>query len=230
MQFYSHQPIEKLEENLWIVEGPVPGPGPLHRRMTVIRLKDKNLVIHSAIALDDNGLTELTGFGEPRYLFVPNHFHRIDADKYKQTFHQMKVICPQASRRKVAKKVDVDGDAGLLPNDESVQAHMLRGTKDREYVLTINSIDGVTLLFNDALFNMPAKKGIMRLLQKIMGYGGLRVSVIGKMVLVQNKKEFANRLRELAETPRLKRVIVSHGNVVATGAAAKLKQAAALLE
>ena len=47
-----HQPIEKLEGNLWRVAGTMPD-GKTQRAMVVARMKDGGLVIHNAIALSD---------------------------------------------------------------------------------------------------------------------------------------------------------------------------------
>ena len=48
----KHDPLRKLESNLWEVEGELPGM-PLRRRMVLVRLSDGRLVIHSPIACDD---------------------------------------------------------------------------------------------------------------------------------------------------------------------------------
>ena len=48
-----HGPIEKLENNLWTVTGSLTGMS-LKRVMTVARLDDGDLVMHSAIALDES--------------------------------------------------------------------------------------------------------------------------------------------------------------------------------
>ena len=57
-----HGKIEKLEENLWRVDGTLPGGGP-PRVMTIARLRDGRLVIHGAIALDDASMKELEALG-----------------------------------------------------------------------------------------------------------------------------------------------------------------------
>ena len=58
-----HDPIEKLAENLWEVEGDLPGMG-LRRRMTVVRLGDGRLVVHNAIALEESSQKQLEAWGE----------------------------------------------------------------------------------------------------------------------------------------------------------------------
>ena len=53
----DHRPIQRLEENLWCVTGSLPGMA-LKRVMTLVRLDDGRIVIHSAVALDSEQFQE----------------------------------------------------------------------------------------------------------------------------------------------------------------------------
>src|SRR5687767_7163258 len=103
-----HGPIEKLEDNLWRVEGSLPGGMPLKRVMTVARLRDGQLVIHNAIALGPAEMAELERFGKPAYLIVPNAYHRLDAKIWKDRYPQIAAGCPAGARAKVSEVVPVD--------------------------------------------------------------------------------------------------------------------------
>src|SRR5690606_38404699 len=78
----EHGPLERLEDNLWRVEGALPNMA-LRRVMTVVRMADGRLVIHSAIALPDELMAQIEAWGRPSYLLVPNAYHRLDAPAYK---------------------------------------------------------------------------------------------------------------------------------------------------
>ena len=80
-----HRPLEKLESNLWRVEGDLPG-GDGTRVMTIVKLASGGLVIHNAIALEEDQMKEIEAFGDPEILIVPNGFHRLDAKVYKQRY------------------------------------------------------------------------------------------------------------------------------------------------
>ena len=54
----EHGPIVKLAENLWWVSGSVPNMT-LRRTMAVVRLRDGDLLLHSAIAMDEAAMREL---------------------------------------------------------------------------------------------------------------------------------------------------------------------------
>jgi hypothetical protein len=61
-------------------------PGPLPRRMTPSWLADGGLVIFSAIALKETAMQQVEALGQPRYLIVPNAFHRQDAAVWKSRY------------------------------------------------------------------------------------------------------------------------------------------------
>src|SRR5205823_2464698 len=126
-----HRAIEKLEPNLWRVEGDLPG-GNGTRVMTVVKLDDGGLLVHNAIALEEDQMKEIEAFGKPKILVVPNGFHRLDAKVFKERYPTMSVLCPAAAKKKVAKVVPVDGtyDDGL--KDANVRLFHLDGAKQHE--------------------------------------------------------------------------------------------------
>src|ERR1044072_7121376 len=95
-----HEPVTKHSENLWSVSGNMPRGN--QRRMTVARRSDGKLVIHNPIALDDAEMKELEAFGKPAFLVVPNGFHRMDSQIYKQRYPDIAVLCPQRAQKKIA--------------------------------------------------------------------------------------------------------------------------------
>ena len=81
-----HGRITRIEDNILTVTGKLhmPPMGQVERRMTVVRLHDDRLIIYSAIALDEDEMSELETFGTPAYLIVPNDIHRMDAKIWKK--------------------------------------------------------------------------------------------------------------------------------------------------
>src|SRR5882757_9525585 len=71
-----HGPIQSLAENLWRIEGELPHFS-LRRVMTVVRLGDGRLVIHSAIALEEPAMQRLEAWGTPAFLLFPHARHRL---------------------------------------------------------------------------------------------------------------------------------------------------------
>ena len=106
-----HRPLEKLEPNLWRVEGDLPG-GNGTRVMTIDKLATGGLVVHNAVALEAEQMAEIDAFGKVEVLLVPNGFHRLDARVFKDRYPDARVLCPGSARKKVAQIVTVDGKIG----------------------------------------------------------------------------------------------------------------------
>jgi hypothetical protein len=220
-----HGKIEKLEENLWRVEGALPGGGP-PRVMTIAKLADGRLVIHSAVALGDSEMKELEAFGKPAFLVVPNGSHRLDAPAYKRRYPEMKVVTAPASKQKVEQVVPVDDTAGRF-GDDSVRYEPIEGTI--EGALVVRSRSGATLVLNDTVMNMArgSVKGFGGFVTGVLGFFGPvpKVVPLAKLFVYKDKKAAGAHLQRLAETPGLTRVIVSHGHMITSEPAAAIKRA-----
>jgi hypothetical protein len=223
-----HGPIEKLAENLWRVEGSLPGMS-LRRVMTIAERTDGRLVVHSAIALEETAMKELEALGEPSFLVVPNAFHRLDAPAFKKRYPNIVVLAPKGSRTKIATKVAVDGTLEDFPPDGAVRLETLQGVNAIEAVMFVRSSDGETIVLTDVVFNMSKKPSdpLGWFFTTIMGSApGPRMSRLFKGVAVKDKSALREDLVRLSGTPDLVRVIVAHGEMAKGQDAAKAIKAA----
>jgi len=223
--------LERLAENLFRLEAPVPGM-PLDRVMVIARMSDGGLVIHNAIAGSEELYREIEALGSPRFLVVPNGWHRLDAAAYRARFPAVKVVAPAGGRKRVAQVVPVDLTYEELPKDDDVQIETLDGLKAAEGVMRVRSSDGVTLVFTDAVWNLakriPGFYGFV--FHDVVGSKpGPRVTRVGRWFMVKDKQAYRAHLERLAGTPELKRVIVAHGAMVSEDAAAMLRAVAGTL-
>lgn len=225
-----HDPLETLEDGLWRVEGSLPGM-PLRRVMTVARRADGGLVVHNAMALDEAGMAALEALGPVAFLVVPGRFHRLDAPRFHHRYPQAKVVAPAGARASVEALLKVDLTYDEVPPDPQVTLRTLHGIGEREGVMQVRTPGGVTLVFNDALFNMPHVPGLKGALLRYVtkSSGGLRVSRLFSMLAVRDKAAFRADLETLAALPDLRRIIVSHHEVLANAPASALAAAAAAL-
>jgi hypothetical protein len=219
----KHQPIEKLGDNLWSVAGSMPDPK-VQRRMVVAKLESGGLVIHNAIALDEPSMQELEGFGEPAYLLVPNGFHRQDAFIYKQRYPKLRVLCPKRVSGKVKQVVEPDGSYDDLPADPRVNVFHLRGAKEREGGMLVESSNGSSVVFCDAVMNIPPRGGPIGYLLAPTGRPG--VPRVLRWMTVSDTPAFRGHLEELASSSNLLRVLVGHGKTIADDASALLRSVA----
>jgi hypothetical protein len=208
-------PLEKLEDNLWEVEGTVPGM-PLNRRMTLVRLQEGSIVVHNAICLKEEEQLEIERWGKVAYIIVPSGFHRMDAPRYAARYPEAKVLCPDPARKGASKVVRVDGNLSEIPGDPGLSVETLDGESIQEAVLIARSAGGRTsLVFNDSLMNLPRYPGFKGWVYRAMGSTGApKVTPLMKVYGVKDKAALRAHLARLAGLPGLVRAIPGHGAVV----------------
>lgn len=224
----DHGPLQALGDNVWRVEGAVPHMQ-LKRQMIVVRLADgQRLLVHNPIALVESNMAELERHGEPAFIVVPNGWHRLDSASFKRRYPRAQVFCPRGARRKVEQVVPVDGTYEQFAADAAATLRHVEGIGELEGVLQARSSDGITLVFNDLLFNVPHQAGLFGLVFRLLGStGGPRVTRIMRLLAVKNRPALRRDLEELAATPELRRLVPGHGDVIEGDAAAILRGVAA---
>lgn len=209
-----HGPLVAQSENVWTVDGTLKSL-PMPRRMTVVR-DSGGLIVHSPIAVDEATLAQMLALGDVRAIVVPSTHHRMDAPAYKARFPSAQVVTPRGARTDVAKVVPVDVTYDAWPQTERVRVVHLDGVNEAEGYMDVRDSDGSVLVLNDAVFNMPHMRGVFPYVYgKLMGnFGGPRVTTIYRRFVVRDKRAFADTLERLSRTPKLKAVVVSHGDVL----------------
>lgn len=219
-----HGPLVQLAPRLWQATGELKNP-PLPRAMTVWRMDDGGLLVHSVVNLDEAAMAALEALGTPRVMVVPNGFHRMDAAAWKARYPDLRVVCPAAVRAKVEEKVKVDGDDTDLPG---VVTHTLPGCKEDEHAYELDSGDGKALLFCDALFNVDHRPGFGGFVLKLVGSTGFfGMTRVGRLALLKDAAPWKAWLAAQAERDDVTLVTVAHGNAVVGKAQVKEKLAAA---
>jgi hypothetical protein len=221
-----HKPIEKLADNLWRVSGSMPGDSKIQRQMALAKLSDGRVIVHNAIAMGQAEMAELEAWGTPSVIFVPNGFHRQDALIWKQRYPKAQVVTPAGSKKRVAKVVAVDAVSETAPSDASVKLVPLDGMP-AESVLQVKSGGETTLVFCDAVLNMP-KLGFP--MGVFLGpTGTISAPRAMRWMMMKDKKAFASQLEKLAETPGLKRLLFGHGKPITEDAPGALRKVVAQL-
>src|SRR5262249_24410658 len=115
-----YEPInvyKPVASNIGIVDGPfeyltIGGaklPLPFTTRMTVVRLSNDDLFLHSPIKFDVRLANELLGLGAVRHLVSPNQFHYAHIGEWAKAFpNAVSWASPRVRERARARHVDVD--------------------------------------------------------------------------------------------------------------------------
>ena len=220
-----HDPIEKLDDNLWTVAGDVPG-FPIQRRMSIVKLSSGALLFFNAFPLEDELLEEVKAWGRPAILVVPHHQHMIDAHAFQAKLG-LKLYGPAECEAEIRARAELEGTVEAIPADANVTVQAVPGVKLGEPAVIVRSGGGarVSLLFADVIQN--SAKSSLKLLFRMLGFGGgPKVVPVFKMLFVKNKAAVKQQLAAWSELPGLTRLVPAHGDVVSTGAGAALKEAA----
>ncbi len=85
--------MEKLAHDIWIFNGnSVQFLGlPFSTRMTVVRLSNGELWVHSPIELSEAIIDQISSLGNVRYLIAPNHLHHLFLPEWLAVYPNAKV-------------------------------------------------------------------------------------------------------------------------------------------
>ena len=101
--------LKKIAENLWVVDGEEVRMDfkffkvPFSTRMTVIRLKNGDIWVHSPIKPSDNLLFEIKQLGEVKHLIAPNVLHYSYINEWHQLFPEAKVWLASGVQKRAQK-------------------------------------------------------------------------------------------------------------------------------
>ena len=226
-----HGTLKQLDENMLTVEGKVRMPlGSFPRRMTVIRLRDRRLVIWSAIALDEYQMMRLDAFGRAAFLVVPNDHHRLDARAWKERYPHLRVVAPAGARARIEQVVPVDTTSPDF-GDNSVHFMVVPGTLQREAALVVRNASGTTLVLNDVIGNLRTTRSLTGWLLRLAGFAGRSAQIprVVKLKMVEDEQSLREQLLRWAETKSLKRILVSHGDPIEANPRQTLRELAGSL-
>lgn len=220
----KHKPIERLAPNLWRVEGVMDGG--TRRIMSMVRLMDGRVLLHNAIALDEGEMAGIDAWGEVAGILVPNAFHRMDARIMQARYPNAKVYCPANAVKAVTKATPVHGSYLDVPGDATVKVRHLAGVKENEGVVEVQGGEGLTLVFNDLLMNMPKVSYPM---EAFIGPSGrTAIPRFARWFWVKDKAALRADLSALvARGPT--RLVPGHGRDVLEDVGEKLREAITLI-
>lgn len=222
-----HGPFERWSDDVLSVTGELTMPlALLERRMTIVRLRSGQLVIFSALALDETRMRELEAFGRPAFLVIPNHLHRNDARIWKARYPEMVVVAPPGSKEAAEEIVPVDTLSPIF-GDDRLRFVVVPGTAEREAALVFDEASGTTLILNDIVGNMPRRAGWFL---RAMAFAGSepRIPRPIRWLLIKDKAALRAQLETWAALP-VARILVSHGAPIVDDARGVLRKLAATL-
>jgi hypothetical protein len=205
----------------------------MYRNMAVHRLPSGGLLLHSAVALQEEGLSTLTALGRPEVLSIPHAKHSMDAAFYKRRFPDLKVIAPDDSKKEIEERrgVKVDGNTADVLVAHGLRAQAIPGIAYTEYAIEVPAGGRWGLLVTDTLSHgatqvPPTWFGRMMSVTTTPG-GGFGVSRIFRWMMVRDRAAFRKWIAAQADRDDLAFVWMAHGDPVTNDVKAELGRAVA---
>jgi hypothetical protein len=221
--------VSIIPDALWHAQHPLKfGPLSLTTRMTVVRLRDGTLWVHSPIPPTSDIVDQLQRIGRIRYVVAPNKSHHLFFLDFVNAF--------PAAEGFVAEGLDLKRpDLARFPRvprpepwGSELEGFFIEGLPILNETAWFHGDTG-TLILTDLLFCFSStNRGLAALVSKLLGvYDSLAMSRTMKLA-IKDKNALMRTVTPLLSFP-IKRVIVAHDQIVEVDAAAKITKAFAWL-
>lgn len=223
--------LRGLAPELWVAERPLPLiVGDIGTRMTVVRLGDGGLFLHSPVRLDIPTRAALDALGPVRAVVAPSKAHHLFVGDYAAAYPDARVFGPPGLGTK-RRDLRIDAVLGDEPDGawrDDLAQHLFRGAPLLNEVVFLHR-SSRTLLLTDLAFNVRADRTAgARLFYLIVGaagrFGPHRVVRLG----IRDRAAARHSLETILDWD-FDRVTVTHGDVLETGGRDAVARAFAFL-
>jgi len=223
--------LTRLDDDLWIATRPLKlVVGDVGCRMTVIRLPDGDLFVHSPVALDEPTRAALDALGRVRWLVGPSKVHHFYLGDWARAYPEAVLVGAPGlpEKRQDLRFQHVLHETSSLPFDGVLPRRLFEGAPLMNEVVFLHP-PSRTLLLTDLAFHLPpGARNEARLFHWLVGatgrFGPHRVVRLGIRDRAAARRSLADILRWDFE-----RVIMSHGDVLASGGKQAMRAAFAFL-
>ncbi len=134
--------MRALDKDLWVAEQPLRfGLLQLGTRMTVIRLSDASLLLHSPIALTESLRMEIEELGSVRYVIAPNRFHHLFASDWTVRYPRSRLyVAPGLHDKRPDLTI-----TGVLPQEDPHASAVRPGVQHRSRSAVVDATHISTL-------------------------------------------------------------------------------------
>jgi len=211
--------MRQIHSDVWITEAPLRFLGiEVGARMTVVRLPDSKLLLHSPVAVSAELVSEVAALGTVAYLVAPNRLHHLFVGQWKEAFPEALVyVAPGLETKRTDLEI-----AGVLTDEpeagwaESLDQVLMRGFSLANEVVFFHR-PSRTLIATDLAFNVGASSPLpTRLFVRLAGgYGRLAPTLLERLG-IRDRAAFRESLERILAWP-FERVVVAHGEVSEQG-------------
>jgi len=222
--------LEPFADGVWVEARPLRFFGvETGTRMTVVRLADGGLFVHSPVALAGGTRAAVDALGPVRAIVAPSRFHHLYVGEWIAAYPGAVVCaCPglEQKRRDVSWQRVLGGDPEPEWRGELDQVFF--GARPLENEVVFFHRRSRTLVCADAIFNLAHHpSAFTRLVARAMGNGKPGATYLERVLIRDRRAARAQVDRMLAWNPD--RLVLAHGELIGSGAADVVRRAYAWL-
>jgi len=226
--------LRKIDVNLWVAEQPLKfWKFEVGTRMTIVRLKNGNLIVFSPVQVDEETIQQIDEIGKVSYIIIPNLYHHLFVAEFQ-------AIYPEAQLWTVPglelKRPDLKSDRILNKDEASIWDEIeyfffegFQAIVDFSGFSTVNEFiffhkESRTLIITDTSLNFDETFTLTtQLIGRAIGsYKTLRPSLLEK--IATKEKELVKDSVEKILNWDFERVIMAHGTIVESDGKEKFKR------
>ena len=221
--------LKAIDDGIWVVETPLRFLGiPAGRRMTVVRLADGALWIHSPAELTPAVRSALESAGPPRFVVAPTAVHgHLSMGEYRDAYPDVELhAAPILDRRR--KDLSFDAILGSTPDGrwaDALDQTIFQGHLVPEVVFFHRA--SRTLILADLLMNPPVSNDMApgaRLVWRLEDLHGEPGTSRTMRIGTRNRRAARRSVERILEWD-FDRIILGHGRNVESGGRAVFERA-----
>lgn len=228
--------VKPIAPDVWIVDGGEIGFSymglrlPFSTRMTVVRLPDGSLWVHSPVEPSDMLFRQVRDLGEVRFIVAPNTLHYWWVPEWKAEFPDAEVHAAPGLQSSAKRELPVDHELGDAPPPD------WDGTIDQVLVPgdLLTEVDffhrpSRTLVLTDLIENFETDRVRSRLFRLALRWAGAadpdgKAPIDMQLSFVRHRKAVREAVeRMIAWEPE--RIVISHGRWYPSNGTEELKRA-----
>ena len=222
--------LREVAPEVWCLDALQAVPGAhLPARMTVVRLPDGGLWLHSPVVLSDAHAAAIDALGPVRHLVAPNRFHHLNVGPALERWPEATTwLAPGlAAKRPDLREDHTLGESAPDAWAESFDQVQVQGAPMVNEVVFFHRPSG-TVILTDLAFNVHHLDSmVMRGFFRLVGaYGRFIQSRTWPWVFISDRAAAAKSAHAVLEWPA-QRVVMAHGDIVEADAAGQLRVALA---
>jgi len=213
--------LRRLDRDLWLSQHPLRFLGAeVGTRMTVFRLKDGSLLLHSPVLLDQATQAELDGLGPVRFVVAPNRYHHLFVAECARMYPQAKIFGAPGldSKRRDLRFDGILGQAAPTEWANEIDQTIFQAFPPLNEVVFFHR-SSRTLVFTDLLFNIRnSESKYTRVLMWLDGGLGHVAVPRSFRLLLKMRRARARQTIDQILAWDFDRLSLAHGEIVERGA------------